>query len=138
MLHVFNSRVVLPGLKTIQRWTNAMHEEARDQILTYIQPLQQKKGPAALRGMVGCVSLDLWTDIAQMEYMGVILHTIKETSTGYEEKEICLSCTQVGETHVTGEVVKQYVEATLNDYGIPVKNIFRAVHDGDAKVIKGR
>lgn len=114
-----------------------MYEAARDQILSYIHPLQQKKGPAALRGIAGCVSLDLWTDNTQVEYMGVLLHTIKETASGYEQKEFCLGCTEVDAMHITGEVVQEYLEATLKDYGLLVKNIFRAVHDGDAKVIKG-
>jgi len=59
--------------------------------------------------------------------MGVLLHTIKETNTGYET---VLSCKKVDATHITAEGVQQYLEAVL-------KSIFRAVHDGDMKVIKG-
>lgn len=131
-----NPRFTMPGLKKIRAFTRAMYEEARDVVLTYIQPLKQK-GPAALRGMAACVSLDLWTDCTQVEYMGVLLHTIKQTPAGYEQKVTCLACIKVDETHITAEVVQGHVEATLKKYGLPIKSIFRAVHDGDAKVIKG-
>ena len=123
----------MPGLKKISAFTHAMCDETRDLVLEYIHQLKEK-GPAALRGMVGCVSLDLWTDCTQVEYMGVLLHTIKETNTGYEQRETVLSCKKVDATHITAEVVQQYLEAVLKDFGLPVKSIFRAVHDGDMKV----
>ena len=75
----------MPGLKKIRAFTHAMCDGARGLVLDYIQPLQQK-GPAALRGMVGCLSLDLWTDNTQVEYMGVILHTINPHHQGGEER----------------------------------------------------
>ena len=136
LMHAMNPRFVMPGLKKIKMFTDAMYDQARDVILAYIHPLKQK-GPAALRGMVGCVSLDLWTDITQVEYMGVILHTTKETHAGYEQKEILLACTEVDATHITSQVVKDYLLSVLKDFGLPVKSIFRSIHDGDAKVIKG-
>ena len=136
LIHSLNPRFVMPGENKIKAFTLAMCEEARDLVLEYIHPLKQK-GPAALRGMVGCVSLDLWTDNTQVEYMGVILHTTKETPASYEQKEIVLACTVVDATHITAEVVQQYLEKVLKDFGLPVKSIFRVVHDGDMKVIKG-
>ena len=131
-----NSRFRMPGLNTIRKYTRAMAEAAREQLLTYIQPLKEK-GPVALRGMAACLSLDLWTDNTQKKFLGVLLHTIKETEDGYEQKEFCLACKEVDETHITAEVVKKYVDDVLKDFGLPVKCIFRVVHDGDAKVIKG-
>ena len=135
LVHALNPRYVVPGLKKIREVTHAMCLAARDEVLDYIHPLKQK-GPAALRGMVGCVSLDLWTDLTQVEYMGVLLHTIKETEGGYEQKEFCLACTEVDANHITAEVVQEHLEAALKNFGLPVKSIFRAVHDGDMKVIK--
>jgi predicted metal-dependent phosphotriesterase family hydrolase len=78
----------------------------------------------------------MWTDMSQVEYMGVLLHTVQLTRIGFE-KQFCLACMEVDTIHVTAAVVKQYVEATLQDFGRPVKAIFRVVHDADAKVIKG-
>jgi len=130
-----NPRFVMPGLKKIKAYTVAMSEEARQQVLEYIQPLKEKS-PAALRGMVGVVSLDLWTDVTQVEYCAVLLHTIKVTKDGYEQKELCLACSEVDATHITGEVIQKYLEKALKDFGLPSKSIFRAVHDGDKKVIK--
>ncbi|KAM3572137.1 hypothetical protein VYU27_005843 [Nannochloropsis oceanica] len=58
-----------------------------------------------------------------------------KTSDGYEQREICLACTKVDKKHITAEVVQQYLETTLKNFGLPVKSIFCAFHDGDAKVI---
>ena len=60
-----------------------------------------------MRGMVGCVSLDLWMDIMQVQYMGVLLHIINKMSDGNEQREIYLACRKVDEKHITVEVVQQ-------------------------------
>lgn len=65
----------------------------------------------------------------------MLLHTTMKTSDGYEQREICLACTKVDKKHITAEVVQQYLETTLKNFGLPVKSIFCAFHDGDAKVI---
>jgi hypothetical protein len=130
-----NPKFVIPDTKKIRTVTNAMYNAARDTVLDYIHPLKWK-GLSALRGMVACVSLDMWTDATQMTYIGVLLHTIKSTNGGFEKKEFCLACKEVEADHVTAQVVQQYLEATLKEFGIPVKAIFRVVHDGDAELIQ--
>jgi len=74
-LLALNPKFIIPDTKKIRTVTNAMYNAARDTVLDYIHPLKQK-GPSALRGMVACVSLDMWTDATQMTYIGVLLHTI--------------------------------------------------------------
>jgi len=112
-----------------------MCDEARDIVLFNIHPLKQK-GPSALRGMVVCVSLNIWINATHVKYVGVVLHTIKCTNGGFEKKEFFLACKEVEAYHVTAQVVQQYLEATLMEFGIAVNAIFRVVHDGDAELIQ--
>jgi hypothetical protein len=67
----------------IKEFSIAMHEAARGLILDFIRPLQLP-GSAALRFMVGCVSLHMWTDKSQVEYMGVLLHTVQLPKNGFQ------------------------------------------------------
>ena len=136
-VHALNPRYVLPGPGTINRYINAMYEKARDDLAEYLAPLREP-GPPALRTMVGCISLDGWSDISQESYLAVLMHTVKVTATGYEAKTHCLRCEMIEDApHHTADVIKSLVLRALAMYGVPVKNVFRAVHDGDSKVIKG-
>lgn len=135
-VHALNPRYQLPGPKTIKLYMEAMYDQARADLNEYVAPLRQP-GPAALRTMAGCISLDAWSDVSQESYLAVLLHTVKVTDAGYEAKMFCLRCEPIEAAHHTAEAIQKLVETALAIYELPPKNIFRAVHDGDSKVIKG-